>query len=279
MAVWLWVAAAAGAEERPASAAPEDADRPSVAEASRGIRWDTIRWFERRYKIEAIRFTARDESGFDWLGSDEVMVLTSDANGWTVSNEIGDIDSGDSHPFDPARSCIIPVRPGVVILGETSVCDDAGEAAPLGFRVEIWEKDPGFPAGFCLIAGGVGGGHRGPHCANDGDGDDFIGRAQIDLSAQDLEPVLPRVGDVYIETVALDPCPGQLCAGAADYTFTYRITRLPDVRVDLRSVLDGAMQRSGARTELEAIAAGLRLLSAPSPRKVEPEAATPPPPR
>lgn len=56
-----------------------------------------------------------------------------------------------------------------------------------------------------------------------------------------------------------------------DYTFTYRITRLPDVRVDLRSVLDEAMRRSGARSELEAIVAGLRSLRAPSPRKIEPE--------
>ena len=88
---------------------------------------------------------------------------------------------------------------------------------------------------------------------------------------------LPHVGDEVIETVKLDPCPGQICAGFPDYTFTWRVTRLPDVRVDFRAVLDEAMQRSGAGSELEAIATGLRSLRAPSPRKIEPETGNPPP--
>jgi hypothetical protein len=46
--------------------------------------------------------------------------------------------------------------------------------------------------------------------------------------------------------------------------------------VDLRPVLDEAMRRSGARSELEAIVAGLRSLRAPSPRNIEPETANPP---
>lgn len=103
-------------------------------------------------------------------------------------------------------------------------------------------------------------------------GDDFIGRSRIDLSTQDLQAVLPEVGDEYIETVDLFPCIGDLCGGdLPDYTFTYRITRLPDVRGNLHSLLAEAMQRSGIRSELEAIAAGLRSLQAPSPRKIEPE--------
>ena len=53
------------AQVRPASPQPEDADHPTVAEASRATRWDTIQWVERRYKIEAVRFKARDETGFD----------------------------------------------------------------------------------------------------------------------------------------------------------------------------------------------------------------------
>ncbi len=86
--------------------------------------------------------------------------------------------------------------------------------------------------------------------------------------------MLPNVGDEFIETVVLSPCiSGGACGGwdFPDYSFTYRITRLRDVRVDLRAVLDKAMQRSGARSELEAIVTGLRALRAPSPRKIEPE--------
>jgi hypothetical protein len=271
LAVWFWCTAGAFAQAPPPTPQPDDAGRPGVAAALSGI-WDTVEWVERRYKIEAMRFKARDETGVDWWGSDEVMVETVDAKGWSVSDEIGNIDSGDTHHFDPAKSCIVAVRPGIVVLGKSAVCDDVGEPAPLGFRVEFWEKDPiGYPMGFTNCVPGE---HSGPHCVDDGNGDDFIGRARINFSTQELEAALPKVGDEYIETVVLSPCSsGDVCGGAdlPDYSFTYRVTRLPDARVGLRSVLDEAMRRSGVRSELEAIVSGLRSLRAPSPRKIEPE--------
>lgn len=276
--VGFWCTPGAFAQVRPASPPPEDAGRLTVVEVPRATRWDTIQWVERRYKIEAMRFKARDETGIDWLGSDEVMVETTDAKGGTVSNEIGGIDSGDTHNFDPAKSCIVSVRPGIVVLGESSVCDDVGEPAPLGFQVEFWEQDFGLPPyGFKKPPGQPGPGqHIGPWWAEDEfGGDDFIGSARIDYSTQELEAALPHVGDEQIESVTLDPCPGWICAGFSDYTFTWRVTRLADVRVDLRAVLDEAMQRSGAGSELEAIATGLRSLRAPSPRKIEPETGNP----
>jgi hypothetical protein len=279
LVAWFWYTANAFAQPLPTSPQPGGAHRPTVVEVSSRIKWDTIKWVERRYKIEAMRFKARDETGIDWLGSDEVMVETEDAKGWTVSKEIGDIDSGDTHSFDPAKSCIIAVRPGVVVLGETSMCDEVGEPAPLGFYVEFWEKDLfGFPAGFCGPLGTQGPDrHAGPYCANDHNGDDFIGSAQIDYSTQELEAALPNVGDEQIETITLDPCPGQICTSSSDYTFTWRVTRLPNVLVNLGSLIEEAMQRSGARSELEAIAAGLRSLHAPSQRKTEPEKVNLPP--
>jgi hypothetical protein len=134
----------------------------------------------------------------------------------------------------------------------------------------MWEKDFSI-FGFSNCLSGAGS-HAGPHCVAD-EGVDFIGRAQIDLSAQELEAALPNVGNEHIETVVLNPCRGDVCdvTYGPDYSFTFRVTRLPDVRVGLRSVLDEAMQRSGVRSELEAIVAGLRSLRAPSPRKIEPE--------
>jgi hypothetical protein len=85
---------------------------------------------------------------------------------------------------------------------------------------------------------------------------------------------LPNVGDEYIETVVLNPCDydESVCdvTYGPDYTFTYRITRLSDVRVGLSAVLDEAMRKVGARSELEAIVAGLRSLRAPSLRQIEP---------
>jgi hypothetical protein len=282
----LWCTTEAFAQERPASPQPTDAGRPAAAEVSKATHWDTIQWVERRYKIEAMRFKARDETGIDWLGSDEVLVETNDAKGSTVSNEIGDIDSGDTHDFDPAKSCIIAVRPGFAVLGESSVCEEVGEPAPLGFQVEFWEIDlTGFPPGssFCVPSGSpepgrhVGGPYPQFASSCSATGDDFIGRARIDYSTQELEAALRNVGDEQIESIKLDPCPGQLCAGFPDYTFTWRVTRLPDALVNLGTLVNEAMQRSSAGSELEAIAAGLRSLRAPSPRKIEPETGNPPP--
>jgi hypothetical protein len=108
-----WALSVAGAFAQAPAAAPQSDSRPgSPAAATLTGVWDTIEWVERRYKIEAMRFKARDETGVDWWGSDEVMVATHDIKGGTVTDEIGDIDSGDTHHFDPAKSCIIAVRPG-----------------------------------------------------------------------------------------------------------------------------------------------------------------------
>ena len=271
LAAWCWCTTAL-AQQRPPTQ-PESWDRAAIVVPG-DIPWHTLEVIERRYKVEAMRFKARDETGWDWTGADEVMVETNDPKGWTVTDEIGGIDSGDTHKFDPAKSCIVAVRPGIVVLGKSSVCDEVGEPAPLGFKIEMWEKDFsifGFP-NKCLSGGP--GTHAGSHCANDGMGDDFIGHAQIDLTAQELEAALPNVGSEHIETVVLNPCRGvDVCdvTFGPDYSFTFRVTRLPDARVRVRVVLDDAMRAIGARSELEAVVAGLRSLRAPSPRKIERE--------
>ena len=273
----FWYTPGAFAQARPASPQPEDAGHPTIAEASRATPWDTIQWVERRYKIEAMRFKARDETGVDWWGSDEVMVQTNDAKGSTVSNEIGGIDSGDTHNFDPAKSCIVAVRPGVVVLGESSVCDEVGEPAPLGFQVEFWEKDFRITAVWVSSASGTRQDRAnisGPWWADDEfDDDDFIGSAQIDYPTQELEAALPNVGDEVDRNRQTGSLPRP------------DLRRLPRLHLYLarhaparragrsRLVLDEAMQRSGARSELEAIATGLRSLRAPSPRKIEPKRA------
>ena len=257
----------------PLTASPSGTSEIRAA-VEQDVSWDTIEWTERRYKIEAVGFKARNETGWDWWGSDEVMVGTEDSKGWTVSAELSGVDSGEFYSFDPVRSCVVAVRPGIVVLGKTSVCNEAGEPAPLSFGVELWEKDVvGWRTGFCKTLPPGKGLHAGPHCADDGSGADFIGRARVDLSALDLEAVLPNVGDEHIETVVLSPCPsGEVCSDAdlPDYSFTFRVTRVRDARVELRSLLDETMHRTGARSELEAIVTGLRSLRAPSPRQVEP---------
>jgi hypothetical protein len=257
------------------AAAAQDSTPPAPAAAVGAVDfpWDTItaEWIERRYKVEAVRFKARDETGTDWPGSDEVVVGTVDANGFTVSGEIGGIDSGDTHDFDPAVSCIIGVPPGIVALGRNAACDPAGVAGPLGFRVELREKDTSPFSEACLVLGADPGEHAGAHCLDDGSGDDFIGWRRLFFPIPDLEAMLPNVGDGVTETVALFPCPEgtDVCGGwdFADYSFTYRITRLADVRTDFRSELMAAMERSHIANAGDAIAAGLRSLAAPVERR------------
>jgi hypothetical protein len=261
----------------PTAAAAQDitAPIPSAVVAPVEAPWDTVtaEWTERRYKVEAVRFKARDETGTDWPGSDEVVVGTVDANGFTVSGEIGGIDSGDTHELDPAVSCIVGVLPGVATLGRDSVCDEAGRPGPFSFRVELWEKDFSLFS-FCTPLGPAAGQHRGPHCLHNG-ADDFIGRRELFFPVPDLESTLPNVGDSFTETVVLIPCPPgtSACGGwfSTDYSFTYRTTRLPDVQTDFRSQLLAAMERSQIRIAGDAVAAGLRMLTAPTDRKAEPD--------
>ena len=96
----------------------------------------------------------------------------------TVSDEFGDIDSGETRSFDPAKSCVVSVRPGVVVLGRHRCATTSARPHRLSFQVEFWEKDPiGHPPGFCGTNPPGPGRHVGPHCLDDHNGDDFIGRA------------------------------------------------------------------------------------------------------
>ena len=266
-AIWLVCATPARAQAVPAQ--PGTAASAALTDVLGGLNWT-----ERRYKVEALRFKALDETGIDWWGDDEVMIGTFDAKGSTVSNEFGSVDSGDTKTFkDPAKSCIIAVRPGRVVLDESSVCDPAGEPAPFGFRVEFWEKDWQLGGSFCNTLGPSPGGHVADHCLGYG-ADDFIGWAQLDFPAADLEAALPNVGDQVVETVRLNPCRGvDVCdvTWGPDYKFTYRVTRLPDMHVIGRDLLDAVKIQIGARSDLEALAAGLRALRPLQPRKVEVE--------
>jgi hypothetical protein len=253
------------------------AGEESEAQALLAFPWDQVprQITERRYRVEALRFKARDESGVDWLGSDEVMADVADSEGFTVSDEIGDIDSGDTHDFLAARSCIVAVVPGEVVLGRSSFCDidDLGNPAPLRFEIELWEKDYiGIPTGFCVVVPGVLQ-HWGAHCADDGNGDDFLGGGIVEFSAKELEADLPNVGDQLVETVVLSPCEHGACAGwlLPDYSFTYRVYRVPDGKGFPQLEIAEAMRRTGAGSELEVILAGLRALNAPRPRRIEPQ--------
>ena len=70
--------------------------------------------------------------------------------------------------------------------------------------------------------------------------DDVIGRFTVEVTPQELAAVMPNVGDTFDETITLGPCfderadeggcvKGTGIPDPAEYTFTYRFTRLPVV--------------------------------------------------
>lgn len=209
---------------------------------------------ERRYKIEALRFKALDETWYDspwfapWI-SDEVMVILRDParEVMSVSRVFEDVDTNETRTFGPQENCILPIsnvqNDWLWKPGESWSCSGAGVAGPFYFIAEMYEADSDtwndiyncwveLGCGFELAVGYPESSHTFTA------GDELIGKRSFTFSAEELSAALPYVGDYVEETVTLGPCfdergcvesPG-LPTGP-EYTFTYRVTRLPDRRV------------------------------------------------
>lgn len=207
----------------------------------------------RRYKVEALGFHANDEAGYDspffapWI-SDEIAVFIRDHahRVSTLSRQFGDVDAGESRSFDAGENCILPIGgyppfTGLSATTETWTCSDAGTPGPFSFTVEMYEIDGGFfhtlhdclanvGCGFSIPAGDS---YSGSHL------DDLIGHRTLAFTAEELAVAMPNVHDVVDETIKLGPCfdergcvesPGT--PDDAEYTFTYRLTRLPNTLPD-----------------------------------------------
>jgi hypothetical protein len=93
-----------------------------------------------RYTFKIVKFDCVDESGFDFIGSDEIFwVFTANAGGkvsTTTSRLFGNVDSGNTRDFltDNDRNIVWP-RKG----------DKAGATGPIGLSIQLWEADQGKP--------------------------------------------------------------------------------------------------------------------------------------
>ena len=205
-----------------------------------------------RYTVEALGFHANDEAGYDspffapWSSDEIVVVIRDDERGViTLSRIFEDVDSGESRSFRPEESCILPIdgpsEPSGRLLAASYDlwrCASAGIPGRFGFTVELHEEDSGFfrdcldglsaelGCSFSLLAGH--GGHN-----------DLIGKRTLEFSAAELASAMPNVGDTFDQTIKLGDChdadgcvdsPG-LPTGP-EYTFTYRLTRLPSALQD-----------------------------------------------
>ncbi len=191
------------------------------------------------YTVQVNKFTAVDESGIDWLGSDEPMwVFTANAGGkvrTTHSKEFGDVDSGDSVAFETAdrRNTVWPAPRHA-----------AGAAGPIGLSIQLWEMDQGDPddvarrtkqaldlAQWAPVVGDWVAKARG---VIQGSlikliQDDLMGSRTLFWSAATLARRLPRAGDNFSQKFRFSGNSGDLpfdVAGGPDYDLYVTVNRV-----------------------------------------------------
>jgi hypothetical protein len=177
---------------------------------------------EPRFKLEALRFKAINETGLDvWPLSDEVKVLINlPDNTITVTQLFGDVDAGEKRDIPLDQSCILPIAdvslPAELRadLGDRWSCSRDGAPGPFSFLVQLREIDEWLcPISLVYTC-------------------EVIGQHEVVYSMEEL--IALQVGQVLEESVRLRPCikPAPqvyYCAPwEAEYQFTWRLTRLPD---------------------------------------------------
>ena len=201
---------------------------------------------ERRYKVEAVGFKCLDETWYDspffapWI-SDEVMVILRDPQRrvLTVSRVFDDVDTNETRNFGPQENCILPINDQqdqyLQAPGHSWTCGAAGVSSPFTFSVEMYEEDLDLELGFQI-----------PPNKYDEDSsiftksDELIGRRTLAFPAEELAAAMPNVNDTVEETIKLGACYDDegreggcvetpIWPTGPEYTFTYRLTRLPDV--------------------------------------------------
>lgn len=185
--------------------------------------------------VEAIGFTAVDETGLDIAGSDEVYSTWSSGTSYVGTQVFGDIDSGNYRSYHELQSCIFPLAERSFINGRDGEgwrCLEDGAPGPISFYVNLYEDDDiSFPV--CFSPGIA----PAPDCE-----DDWIGGYSNSWSAAELVAMLPTVGSSQDFTVRLNNCkPNYVCGVGlfdADYDFHFRIRRWADKELPMRMSMD-----------------------------------------
>jgi hypothetical protein len=187
-----------------------------------------------RFQLEALSFRALNETGWDWLGSDEVYVAihVPARKIATVTQLFENVEAGETTNIPANQSCILAIagvsRPTTLWAdnGDRWSCSDNGAPGPISFTVWLWEHDGCWG---CFAHGQeVEGGEPQPES-----GDSLIGRHTVEFSREEL--IALQVGQVVEESATLSPCiptpeaPLKGCGGhEAEYKFNWRLIRLPD---------------------------------------------------
>jgi len=189
-----------------------------------------------RFVVQALRFRANDESGPDSPGSDEVFAVWEADNVMAATHVFEDIDTGDTGTFGVTERCIMPIEPITVTGSATELSAESGDSwrclqyghpGPLSFNVRLFEDDSviEFWEWACFRRGN---GTPPISCT-----DDLIGEFNQTFTTDQLLFALPEVHTWFESTVSLgSACGGDACGDPGptgpEYTFTYRVYRMPD---------------------------------------------------
>jgi len=185
-----------------------------------------------RYTVKAVSFHAYDETGIDWLGSDEPY-WTFNSVGVdgtalsTKSRTFGDVDTGDTVNFGATEGCLY------------LACSGGPAPTGMGFSIQLWEHDLGSEsqtlatiADYFKKAGGIVGDLPVPSwvakavtAIGDGLGyiaswaaDDLIGSQTYAYDPTYLAQRLPAAGGSFTDTRTYSD-------GDGNYSMTVLVTR------------------------------------------------------
>jgi hypothetical protein len=202
--------------------------------------------------VRAISFQAFNETGLDFLGSDEVVVTIRTPQyllKFPSTSKYGSVDSdGKSHAFRADGNCIIPATDSGQFPDGKWACHEQGTAAPLSFVIAAYEQDNDYVAGlYEIITEGFFSGFDVPPLESGTDlqpldtflrwensPNHLIGKDRAEHSLAELLERLPRVGDrATWNKVLRDECDfsirsGEICAVDDEplYDVVYEIRRV-----------------------------------------------------
>ena len=184
------------------------------------------------FMVEALDFTAVDETGWDWWGSDEIYSVWK-SNAIVSTLIVDNVDSGDDpFPYHQLQSCIYPIAGNEIIIdgrygGEGSgwICKGEGGPGPIQFTAFFLDDDsPAADLPLACFSGSF---------VTDCE-DTFVGKYIGTWSNEELRAGWTAPGTVQDFTVRLIPYlegPSIIVNNFPDYDFHFRITRMADKEI------------------------------------------------
>jgi hypothetical protein len=186
-----------------------------------------------RFVVVAENFVARDETGVDWTGSDEILLRYSVDNYDLFTGEYGDVDWGERHNIKPEQRCIAPAIDTDGQKNRAWACQWTGRAAPIIMTISAYEYDGTLrfllthlpPHGFCapgssdLLVG----------CDREVGESNLIGKYRLKLTEAELVAALPRPGMSITRRLRIDGCSALItidngaCAGSQWWNGAYDV--------------------------------------------------------